>query len=133
MERVFEIRTEPHRAVIGQNTLLFQPEADGAEFVSAYGKLQQKQEEAASLEKPRKASSTKHAKSPLSETELSTVAVLEAAMRDFLAEFLLPDSRDVFKGLKLPQRVLIELIEWVAELYGGGSGNPDAGTGTSTG
>jgi hypothetical protein len=46
---------------------------------------------------------------------------------------MLPESAAAFVSVRLPQRVLLQLIEWVAELYGGGSGNPDAGTGPSTG
>lgn len=129
MERVFEIRTEPHRAVIGAETLLFEPEAVGAEYVTLYAELQRKQEEVSAKTAPRKASSTKHAKPVVD--DLSNLIELEEAMRNFLASFMLAESKLVFHQMRLPQRILIELIEWIGELYGGGSGNPDAASGTS--
>lgn len=129
-ERVFEIRTEPHVARVGGHVFEFEPEAIGAEFVTAYTELQRVQAEASDKLTPRKASSTKHAKA--AEADLSVVAELEAAMRGFLSGLMVPASRERFAEARIPQRVLISMIEWTAELYGGGSGNPDAVTGTSS-
>lgn len=129
-ERVFEVRTKPHTARIGDQTFLFQPEAEGAEFVKAYTELQDVQAEVARKLKPAKASSSKHAKQ--AETDLSIVADLDRAMREFLSGLMLEESREAFAATRIPQRVLVEMIEWTAELYGGGSGNQDAATGTSS-
>lgn len=125
----FELNTEPHVANVGGTRLLFIPEVVGAEFMSAYGRLREVQSRLSP--KRAKASSTKHADN----TEVSTedLIALSDEMRSFLRSFMLPESHATFDGMKLPDRILVQLMEWVAELYGGGSGNPDAGTGTSTG
>ena len=129
-ERVFTVRTEPHTARVGNDAFLFVPEAVGAEFVTAYNELQRIQVDVSNRMAPRKGSSSKHPKQ--AELDVTVVAELEAAMRSFLTGLMLPESHDSFAAAPIPQRVLIELIEWTAELYGGGSGNQDAATGTSS-
>lgn len=127
--RTFEIRTEPHEAVIGPHTLLLEPEVIGAEFATAYATLREVQRKVRSAE-PAKGSSTKHAKGDGLNAEI--LIELSDAMRVFVRKFMLPDSQAVFDGMRVPDRVLVKLMEYVAELYGGGSGNPDAAGGTSS-
>lgn len=130
-ERLFSIRTEPHVARLSDDvSFLFEPEVVGAEFVTAYTELQRIQAEVSEKLTPRKGSSTKHPKA--AEVDLKVVAQLDEAMREFLSGLMLPGSRQAFAEARIPQRVLIEMIEWTAELYGGGSGNQDAATGTSS-
>jgi hypothetical protein len=126
-ERTFEIRTEPHVARIGGTVLLFEPDVAGADFMSAYVKLQDAQQTASDMLTPRKATATKHAK----QADPAAIAMLDEALREFLAALLVPTSRDVFAETKIPQRVLVEIVEWCTELYGGGSGNQDDGSGPS--
>lgn len=129
-ERVFKIRTEPHRAVIGDTTLLYEPEAYGSEFVAEYNKLRDVQTRVGRKANGTKANSSKHAKEPdISAEELAEV---NEALRSFITRFLLPESAIVFQKMRVPDRILLELVEFAAELYGGGSGNPDADGGTST-
>lgn len=128
-ERHFTLYTDPHVAHVGPHDLFFEPEVIGTEFVEAYTRLQQVQEEVTEATTPRKATATRHAKA----IDLSAASKLDPAMRDFLAAFMLPESAELFVTLRLPQRVLVELIEFVTELYGGGSGNPDADGGSSDG
>lgn len=130
-ERVFEIRTEPYRARIGDTVLLFEPEAYGSEFVAEYNKLVEVQSRVGRKAAGSKANSNKHAKSP--DIDAEEMAQVNAAMRGFVARFLLPESVPVFESMRIPDRILLQLIEFAAELYGGGSGNPDADGGTSTG
>lgn len=130
-ERVFSIRTEPHRAVIGDVTLLLVPEADSGKFLDAYTNLQATQSLLKSG-KARKASSSKHAKGDAEHVDTETLAKLNSVMREFVTKFLMPESLDVFRDMHLPDRILLELIEFAGELYGGGSGNPDADGGTSS-
>lgn len=127
--RTFEIRTEPHEAVIGPHTLLLEPEVVGAEFATAYAALREVQRKVRSAE-PAKGSSTKHAKADGLNADV--LIELSDAMRVFVRKFMLPDSQAVFDGMRVPDRVLVKLMEYVAELYGGGSGNPDAAGGTSS-
>lgn len=128
-EKSFAIRTEPHRADIGGTVLLLQPEVVGAEFTDAYAEVRKVQSLVRSVEGGGKASSTKHK----SEVDPEALRKISDAMREFVRGFLLEESRPVFDGMRLPDRVLVELMQWVAELYGGGSGNGDAAGGTSTG
>lgn len=128
--RTFEIRTDPHEAVIGPHTLLLEPEVVGAEFAQAYAALREVQRKVKAAE-PAKGSSTEHAKGDGLNAEV--LIELSEAMRAFARKFMLPDSQAVFDGMKVPDRVLVKLMEYVAELYGGGSGNQDADGGTSSG
>lgn len=130
VERVFEIRTEPHRVRIGEAVLLFEPEVYGAEFLDAYNHLVDVQKRVSRKTSGVKASSTKHAKEP--DITAAELTELNNTMREFTARFLLPESVPVFEAMKIPDRILLQLIEFAAELYGGGSGNPDADGGTST-
>lgn len=124
--RTFTLNVDPHAAVIGDVTLWFQAEAVGTEFLDAYKDLRAVQQKVQGS----KASSTKHAKAEDVSTE--TLAELHAAMRSFVGTFLMPESRDAFTTLRLPDRVLLQLVEYMAELYGSGTGNPDADGGTSS-
>lgn len=130
MERTFEIRTEPHRAVIGDTVLLFEPEAEGSDFLAGYAKLRNVQTRVSKQMGGTKSSSTKHAKE--ADLDPEVMVDLNKSMREFVARFLLPESIEVFADMRLPERILVQLIEFAAELYGGGSGNPDDAGGTST-
>lgn len=127
MERSFVVRTKPHKANIGDTTLLLLPEVVGAEFMTAYIKLRDAQKKVSGA----KGNSVKAAK--VEDTSPEALAEATKAMHSFIRGLLMPESVPVFEGMRLPDRVLIELIEWAAELYGGGTGkSPEAG-GTSTG
>uniref|UniRef100_A0AAU7GZ65 Tail assembly chaperone n=1 Tax=Streptomyces phage Geonosis TaxID=3158856 RepID=A0AAU7GZ65_9CAUD len=127
--RTFEIRTEPHEAVIGDVTLQLAAEVVGAEFAQAYASIREVQAKVKAAQGG-KSSSTKHAKADGVDAE--TLTELSEAMRAFVRRFMLPDSQTVFDGMRIPDRVLVKLMEYVAELYGGGSGNQDAAGGTSS-
>lgn len=133
--RNFAINTEPHEAVIGSTTLLFEPEVIGAEFAEAYEQLRAVQQKVKGAQGG-KASSTKHAKADTADA--AVLGELSQAMREFVNTFLLEESREAFASLRLPDRILVQLMEWAAELYGGGSGgggaegNTDAAGGTSS-
>lgn len=111
----FQLRTEPHAAVVGDVELLFHPEVMGDEWLDAYEELQAAQKNV-------------DTKDP----DPASLRAATQAMRDFLARRMLPESAETFAGMRLPDRILVELVEWVAELYGGGSGG-DRPTGSSGG
>lgn len=127
--KTFEIRTNPHEAVIGATTLLLEPEVVGAEFAQAYAEIREVQQKVKSAQAT-KGSSTKHAKAD--GLDAAVLTELSESMRQFVRRFMLPDSKAVFDGMRLPDRVLVQLMEYVAELYGGGSGNLVAAGGTSS-
>lgn len=112
-EKSFAINTEPHVANVGPHVLQFEPEVVGAEFAQAYAGLKAAQKK------------IKDAGDDVGPDELLAV---NEGMRQFLDGFLLPESSKLFATLKLPDRVLVQLLEWVAELYGGGSGNAPGGS-----
>ncbi|TDC29496.1 hypothetical protein E1211_25905 [Micromonospora sp. 15K316] len=103
----FTIRTEPHVAEVGDVELLFRPEVDGDEFLDGYVELQDAQKKLGGSEK-----------------DLSPEALREAtaAVRAFLARWMLPESQQVYATMRLPQRVEASLLEWLMgeEVYGQG-------------
>ena len=111
----FAIRTEPHVADVGGTLLQFHAEVIGAEFAPAYAELRGVQQRV----KGNKASSSKHAKD--ADMDPAVLVDLHNAMKKFVRGFLLPESQTVFDGLRLPDRVLVQLMEWTAELYGSGT------------
>jgi hypothetical protein len=112
--RQFNINTQPHEAVIGDTTLLFQPEAVGAVFMNAYAGLREAQERVAAAG---------------DKATAEDLESMDKAMRGFVSTFLLPDSQDEFDDMQLPSRILVQLLEYAAELYGGGSqGNARGGS-----
>lgn len=127
--KTFEIRTQPHEAVIGPHTLLLEPEVIGSEFAQAYAAIREVQAKVKGAQAS-KGSSTKHAK--VDGLDADVLTELSEAMRAFVRRFMLPDSQTVFDGMRVPDRILVKLMEYVAELYGGGSGNPAAAGGTSS-
>ncbi len=104
--RSFSINTTPHEAVIGDTKLLLLPEVLGAEFADAYSLLKEAQQ------------AVKDAGDNVGGDELRAI---NEGMREFINGFLLEESKADFESLKLPDRVLVQLLEYVAELYGGGT------------
>lgn len=152
MKKTITLNTEPHEAVVGPHTLLFQPEMYGDEFLDAFSRLQDVQKKLGDV----------------SELSGESVRGLYAEMRFFLARLMVPDSAAEFsrhevtaldgtvhsvhidreeaesaalehadgatvedKSVRLPDRVLVELMEWVVQLYGGGGGGGSRPTGSS--
>lgn len=127
--RNFEINTEPHVANIGPDQLLFRPEVIGVEFAAGYDKLVKAQERV-NAGKAQKATSSKPGKAQNIDT--ATLVELNDAMRDFLSGLMVPDSATKFATMQLPDRILVQLLQWTAELYGGGgSGNGEDGGSSS--
>lgn len=118
----FAINTEPHVADVGGTLLKFQPEVIGSEFAQAYSELRVVQQKTSG----RKASSTKHAKEE--DVDPAVLVELHQAMSGFVRGFLLPESLEAFDALRLPDRVLVQLLEWTAELYGSGAGKDQSPT-----
>lgn len=115
--RTFAINDQPHEAKIGEHALLFQPEVVGARFAQAYAGLREVQKQVTAAG---------------DDVDPDLLTAVNTEMRAFLANFMLPDSVKVFDTLELPDRVLVQLLQWVAELYGGGSGNADGGSSSAS-
>jgi hypothetical protein len=125
----FALNEDPHTATVGRTELLFVPETTGPEFAEAYDALRDVQIKVKNA-RGAKGSSTKPGKPD--DLGKDTLIELSDAMRTFITRFLLDDEqRETFAGMRLPDRVLVQMMEWVAELYGSGSGNVDGGGSSS--
>lgn len=153
--RTFALNTTPHVADIGGTELLFLPEAMGDDFMDAYEGLREAQKTATGLDvddlsgasADQLRSVTRALREFLARLMVEDSAlffsrvyvvrgseVLEsftdrAAAEEFAAG--VPGARAVW-AFPLPDRVLVELMEWVVELYGGAGGKrPPTSSGAS--
>lgn len=127
--KTFEIRTENIPIMLGTRKISLIPEVNGATFAAAYDKLRSVQQKV-KASGGNKASSTKHAKAE--DIDSSVLAELSVAMHEFVTGFVAHESRVDWDSMMIPDRVLVQLMEHCAELYGGGQGNPAADGGTSS-
>ncbi|QKW06923.1 hypothetical protein HUT18_11495 [Streptomyces sp. NA04227] len=141
--RQFTINTEPHVAEIGDVELLFQPEVMGDQFLDAYEDLQQTQKQLgvdinnlSGIAPDKLRAIVQSLRVFLAKLMLPESAQVFArwevvkggkAVESFgtreeadahAAESKGSTVRD--SGMRLPDRVLVELLEWAVELYGGG-------------
>ncbi|MGP3957009.1 hypothetical protein ACTWPT_13490 [Nonomuraea sp. 3N208] len=115
---VIAIRTEPHVAEVGDVELLFQPEVAGDEFLQAYADMQ---------------NASSNLMSGVAERglEMELIKAERAAVRAFIAYPMLPESRELFESMQLPDRALVQLTQWLMseEVYG--AGRPTGSSGGS--
>lgn len=110
----FTVNTEPHVAEIGDDEFLFKPEAYTDELMDAW----------ASLRTLEDATAQTRTKDPDDGTPVDPTEVVErakrasASIRQFVVSMMLEASIPRFNEVKLPDRVLIELMRWVMEVYG---------------
>lgn len=156
MKKIITLNTEPHEAEVGPYKLYFQPEMYGDEFLDAYGRLQEVQktleggDDSATMSGDQVRSlygemktflarlMTEESAAEFSRFEVvvdgATVGVhiaredAEAAAADDFNGATVVD-----KSIRLPDRVLVKLMEWVVELYGGLEGGGNRPTGSSKG
>jgi hypothetical protein len=147
MQKTFSLNTEPHEARIGTDIVLgFVAEVYGDEFLDAYGRLRESQkavsgggENADPKELVKAMGALRAFLSDLMTPESrelfnrADVVVGGKVVQSFPSwdaaeEYAqgVPDATVVHQ-LRLPARVLTELMEWVAELYGGGASNRPTG------
>lgn len=141
--KTFAIRTEPHEATIGNVVLCFVPETKGSDFVQAYAELRTIQAtvigkktedldpESLALVSRALRAFLQNFMLPESAAVFSRFDVIsngtlvsshlteeEAA---YAAASIASGADVVDRSMDLPDRVLIEMLEWVAGLYGGGA------------
>jgi hypothetical protein len=105
--KTFHLNDQPHSVIVGGYTFLFTPEAGGAEFASAYASLSEAQ-----------GSSKPDADGNLAAEALVQVS---SALRQFVKTFMLPQTVEAFDNAMLPDRILIGMVEFLAEVYAGGN------------
>ncbi|MEV5677075.1 hypothetical protein [Streptomyces sp. NPDC052179] len=151
----FAINRTPHVAEIGEELeLRFQPEVMGDEFMDAYQQLRTAQQQSGvdlddltgvdgtdlrrvtravrvflgGLMLPDSAELMLRLDVEVDGAVVESFQDLDAA----LARAGELEGGRVVDGLRLPERVLMELVNWVIELYSGGQRPPTSSTGSST-
>ncbi|MGW3447351.1 hypothetical protein [Streptomyces sp. NPDC001076] len=152
--RKFALNTEPHVAEIGGTTLLLQPEVHGDEFLDAYVELRDAQkakgvdmDNLADADPKDVRRTVRALRLFLARQMLEKSAVLFLRLdvvkdgetletfQDFdqAEEYAAQHAGSrVVDALRLPTRVVVELLEWVVELYGGGDRPSGLSGGSST-
>lgn len=152
--RKFALNTEPHVADIGGTELKFQPEVFGDEFMDAYVELRDTQKakgvdmDNLAEADPKEVRRTVRAlRLFLARQMLEDSADLFLRLNvvkdgDTLETFHDFDQAEdyatqhegarVVDALRLPTRVIVELLEWVVELFGGGNRPTSSSSASST-
>lgn len=104
---VIAIRTEPHVAEVGDVELKFQPEVVADEFLQAFAEMQDAHTQL---------------KAAGGGINIEAAKAERAALRKFIAVPMLPESREVFAAMVLPDHALLALMQWLMseEVYGAG-------------
>lgn len=144
MKKTFAFNTEPHVATVNGHDLLFQPEVLGDEFMDAFAELKEAQAAAAGIDlddlstlDPAKLRGATRglrlfvARLMLPESaekflavEVVKDGVLLSAHQDWDEAQQAADQTAgarVKWAMPMPDRILVALMEWVTELYGGGA------------
>lgn len=158
VKKTFALNTEPHVAEIpGVADLEFIPEAMGDEFLDAYQEMRQTQRErtGVDVDKVRDGADVDGLRKvtgalriflsrlmlPASAELITRVDVVRAGavLETFqtweaaaeYAETAGDGARPVW-GLRLPDRILVQLLDWTVELYAGGGKRPPTSSGGSS-
>lgn len=152
--RTFALNTEPHVAQVGDTTLEFQPEVMGDDFMDAYAALREAQQpigvdinDLANVDSAQLRTVSRSLRAFLARLMLEESARLFTRLDVVKAGEVLESFSDlaeaeayaakvrggarVVDALRLPDRVLVELLEWVVELYGGGQRPPTSSGGSA--
>ncbi|MFF4755551.1 hypothetical protein ACWD5R_32010 [Streptomyces sp. NPDC002514] len=146
-KKQFSLNTTPHEAEIGDTTFLFEPEVLGDEFLDRYERLQE-------ANRRLNIDLANTADTDLSKVREATAAMrvflaslmLPESASEFARWDVIADGKTISShsnpeeaneaaakrkgatvedaGRRYPDRVLVELMEWVVELYGGGQRPP---------
>jgi hypothetical protein len=155
VQKTFALHTEPHVADIGDTQLLFQPEVMGDDFMEAYTALRETQQasgvnpdELDGLDPDQLRRVSRGMRGFLAYLMLPESAALFTRLDvtkggKVLKSFTDPEEADAYaaavKGggakvtyrLRLPDRVLVELLEWTVSLYSGGQRPPTSSGGSA--
>jgi hypothetical protein len=154
--RTFTLNTEPHIAVVGDVELKFQPEVYGDEFLDAYERLQEANRRLgvdvtnlSGVDPAKLRATVRSLRGFLARLMLPESAPIIArwdvvSKGKVLGTYTDPEEAEEHvarvkgaelrdESMRLPDRVLVQLLEWAVELYGGGNGQrpPTSSTGSS--
>ncbi|WTW95385.1 hypothetical protein OG216_19275 [Streptomycetaceae bacterium NBC_01309] len=142
--KTFTLNTQPHVAEIGETELLFQPEVMGDEFLDAYSGLQDTTKtlgvdlsDLANVDVDQLRAVTTALRTFLARLMLpesaerfacwtvqvggKVVGTYSSSQDAAEAAASRKNAKVADRSMRLPDRVLVELLEWAVELYGGGS------------
>lgn len=152
----FTLNEEPHLAKIGEHELYFLPEVYGDQFLDAYNRLVEAQKGVADSDLSKMSGEELRVMYQEMRTFLSRLMtdesaarfcrfdVVDAASGESLGSFLTREEADEAalevagattvedKSLRFPDRILVQIMEWVVELYGGKLGGDSRPTGSSS-
>ncbi|MFI9026298.1 hypothetical protein [Streptomyces sp. NPDC053560] len=140
--RTFTLNTEPHVATVGETQLLFQPEVMGDEFLDAYEALQESQKRLGVDVNNLAAADPEALRAVVRALRLFLARLMLPESAETFARWEVRKDGETVSahgtpekaeeaaakvegtvkdvGMRLPDRVLVELLEWAVELYGGG-------------
>lgn len=109
----FDVFTEPHVAEVGDKEFRFYPEVLARKILEPYRELM------ASLDgidlDPKTLGTDPSAAAQTMEQGTKTTA----ALCRLLSALMLPEDREVFEAMDLPDRVIGQMFQWIMEVYGG--------------
>jgi len=155
--REFALNTEPHVAKVGETELLFQPEVMGDEFLEAYATMRDatKRDKGVDVE-ALDTSSPEALRSVTRGLRLFLAQLMLPESAELITRLDVVDGEDVVKSfhdldeanawaashtgnpakvrdtLRLPDRILLQLLEWTVELYAGGKRPPTSSGDSAT-
>lgn len=154
--KTFTLNTEPHLAEIGEHKLYFLPEVYGDEFLDAYNRLVEAQKGLAGSDPSETSTDELRLMYQEMRTFLARLMADESARTfcrfevvplsggEHLGPYLSREEADEAalevaggatvedRSLRLPDRILVQIMEWVVELYGGKTGGDSRPTGSSS-
>lgn len=108
--KTFEIATEPHEAVVGDYVFKFPPELASKDMLGPYKDLM-----AAYGSNPENLDPSKATATP---ADIERTATVMEAVLQVIRTLLLPESRELFDSVTLPDRVVGDIFRWIMETYG---------------
>ncbi|WP_434593244.1 hypothetical protein [Streptomyces sp. A5-4] len=146
-KKQFALNTTPHEAEIGDVVLQFQPEVMGDQFLDNYSRIQETSKrlnidltDMSSVDLSAVKETTQSLRVFLANLMLPDSAEQFARWDVRVGQKVVSSHREpeaaheaagarknaevIDAGMRLPDRVLVELLEWVVELYGGGQRPP---------
>lgn len=147
--RDFALNTEPHIANVGETQLRFQPEVMGDEFLEAYAVMRDATKRKEGVDVAELDTSSPQALRAVTRSlRLFLAELMLPESADLLTRLDVVVGEDVVKSfndldeanawaashtgtpakvrdaLRLPDRILVQLLEWTVELYSGGKRPP---------
>lgn len=155
MKKTFALNTSPHEAEIGDTVLQFQPEVYGDAFLDAYTELREVQAMAGVSAGDLSGATPEDLRKVTGSLRMFLAKLMLPESAELFAQWEVrvggktvgsygdpgeaTDAAEqhgdgalvVDVSLRIPDRVMVQLLEWVVELYGGGATRPPTSSGGS--